>query len=51
MNFYNTEKERQLIEQIKRNFPGTEIENPNQLRHQEGYQRCKREFKRDGLFF
>lgn len=42
VNFYNTEKEKELIERIKKAFPGTEIENPNQPHHKKGYQRYKK---------
>ncbi len=41
VNFYNTEKESELIQKIQLEFPGAEIENPNQVKHQEGYKRYK----------
>lgn len=43
VNFYNTEKERELCEIIKFNFPGHNLENPNQLHHQENYKIWKEE--------
>jgi len=43
VNFYNTEKESELIQKIQTRFPGAEIENPNHVKHQEGYKRYKGE--------
>lgn len=43
VNVYNTHQEVQLVDIIKRAFPQYAIENPNQLRHQQGYQRFKKE--------
>ncbi len=41
VNFYNTDKEEELIAIIEKEMPEYEIENPNQQHHQEWYQRCK----------
>lgn len=41
INFYNTEKEYELIEIIKKRFPQFILENPNQLNHQERYNKYK----------
>lgn len=41
VNFYNTDKEKELIQRIQREFPGTEVENPSEQRHQDGYKRYK----------
>lgn len=43
VNFYNTDKERELCERIKFTFPGHNLENPNQLHHQENYKIWKEE--------
>ena len=43
VNFYNTEKEKELIAVIQREFPQYVIENPNQQRHSKGYERYKKE--------
>jgi uncharacterized protein YqgQ len=43
VNFYNVPKEIELIKIIEKEFPSFRIENPNQLHHQEGYQKYKRE--------
>jgi len=43
VNFYNTDKERELCEMIKYIFPGHNLENPNQLHHQENYKIWKEE--------
>ena len=41
MNTYGTELESKLLEAIRSTFPGWEIENPNQRRHQEAYEKWK----------
>ena len=43
VNFYNTDKERELCEIIKREFPKYHLENPNQIHHQENYKIWKEE--------
>ncbi len=43
VNFYNTDKERELAEIIKKEFPEYYLENPNQLHHQENYKIWKEE--------
>ena len=43
VNFYNTDKEEELVAIIEEEMPGYDIENPNQPKHQEGYQSFKRE--------
>jgi len=43
VNFYDTPKESELISAILAQFPGSLVENPNQPKHQEGYQKYKRE--------
>ncbi len=40
---YNSGVEAELVEKIKKHFPGWHVENPNQLHHQEGYRRWKKE--------
>jgi len=42
VNTYNTELEKILIAKIARRFPDRVIENPNQEKHQEGYDRWKK---------
>ncbi len=37
IDIYNTEKEKDLIEDIKKGFPEYVVENPNQPHHAEGY--------------
>ncbi|MBT4322201.1 hypothetical protein HOD53_03380 [Candidatus Woesearchaeota archaeon] len=41
VNTYGTEQESELVEKIKKVFPGHEVENPNQPHHEEGYQARK----------
>ncbi|MFZ1970809.1 MAG: hypothetical protein WAU65_01345 [Candidatus Nanoarchaeia archaeon] len=41
INFFNTQKELELIEIIKKEFPGFIIENPNQQNHIKSYQELK----------
>jgi len=43
VNFYNVPKEKELCEIIKFTFPGHNLENPNQLHHQENYKIWKEE--------
>lgn len=43
VNVYGTELQRRLLAAITEGFPGWEIENPDQPKHEEGYQRYKRE--------
>lgn len=50
VNFYNTEKESELIRVITKEFPSCLIENPNQPHHQEGYRRYKLE-RGDGILY
>jgi hypothetical protein len=41
VNVYGTPDEERLIKIIEEYFPQFEVENPNQLHHQEGYQRWR----------
>ena len=43
INAYGTDLERRLLERIAQAFPDWEVENPNQKKHDEGYERFKRE--------
>ena len=43
INFYNTAKEAELIEIIQKEFPGFDIENPNQTHHTRNYLEWKKE--------
>jgi len=43
INVYDTTLESALLERISVAFPGWEVENPNQKKHDEGYERYKRE--------
>lgn len=43
VNFYNTDKERELAGIIKKEFPEYNLENPNQFHHQENYKIWKDE--------
>ena len=51
VNTYNTELEGILLGTIFENFAAWEIENPNQKKHQEGYQRYKEEKGNGMLYF
>lgn len=42
INTYNTELEKFLLDEIRRFFPQSDIENPNQPIHQEGYMAYKK---------
>lgn len=54
---YDTRAEAQVAERFRRARPGTEVENPNQARHSEGYQREGMDYfvrlcnGLDGVFF
>ena len=39
ISFYDVPRETALITAIQKRFPHFEVENPNQIQHQEGYQR------------
>ncbi len=41
VNTYGTELESELLAVIRECFPGNEIENPNQKKHQDGYKEWK----------
>jgi hypothetical protein len=43
VNFYNTDKEKELVEIIQKNFSEYSLENPNQAHHQENYKLWKEE--------
>ena len=43
VNTYNTELETELLDIIAEHFPDYDIENPNQKKHEEGYQAFKRD--------
>ncbi|VVB82547.1 Uncharacterised protein [uncultured archaeon] len=44
VNFYDTDKERELMKVIEKKFDSYHIENPNQKHHQENYQIWKEVF-------
>jgi len=44
VNVYNTSLETDLMQFIQESFPEWSIENPNQLKHQEGYKRAGMEY-------
>lgn len=51
VSFFNTETESELVKIIKREFPGYDVENPNQEHHQQGYQRYKEAGERGMDYF
>ena len=51
VNTYGTELEEKLLGAIAVAFVGWEIENPNQPKHEEGYQRFKKENGNGMLYF
>ena len=51
VNTYDTELEEDLIEAIAHAFPGWEIENPNQQKHQDGYREYREEVGNGMAYF
>lgn len=51
VNTYGTALEERLLEAISLAFEGWEIENPNQPKHEEGYQHFKKENSNGMLYF
>ena len=51
INYYNTDKESELIRIIQFIMPEYEIENPNQPHHQAGYQRWKEKGERGMRYY
>jgi hypothetical protein len=50
LSVYNTPKEKKLISIIEETFPHSEVENPNQPHHAQGYQDWKKQ-KGNGMLY
>ncbi len=51
ITIYNTQKESDLIDRIRKMFGWFDVENPNQKHHQEGYKRYKDKGERGMNYF